>query len=176
MFDAFLRDLYLFAPAFLANAMPVIAKKLPLLRRWDTPINARILGKNKTIRGLTSGIVGGTLLALLQHELNGVSGLPDISHILTSPLRAALIGALLGAGALLGDIVESSLKRKMGIPPGEAFPVVDGIDYILGALILLSVFYIPSLRSIILLLMLAPLASLVANMIAFTLGWKRQWY
>lgn len=176
MLDAFLHDLWLFAPAFLANAMPVIAKKLPVLRRWDTPIHARILGKNKTVRGLVSGTVAAMLLALLQFGLSGSPWLPDVSDVLTSPWFALLAGFLLGAGALLGDIAESSLKRRMGIPPGEALPVVDGIDYILGAFLLLWPLYLPPLSSAFLLLVFAPIGSLAANMVAYQLRWKQQWY
>ncbi len=51
MFFANLLQIFLiFAPAFVANAVPVVAKNIPYVRHFSRPIHAELFGKNKTIR------------------------------------------------------------------------------------------------------------------------------
>ena len=44
-----------------------------------------------------------------------------------------LFGLLLSLGALFGDLVGAFVKRRLGLAPGELLPVVDQVDFILGA-------------------------------------------
>jgi CDP-2,3-bis-(O-geranylgeranyl)-sn-glycerol synthase len=46
-----------------------------------------------------------------------------------------LFGFLLSLGALFGDLFGAFLKRRMGFAPGELLPVVDQIDFIIGAIL-----------------------------------------
>ena len=98
-----LHALIFFLPAGISNMVPVFASKLPVLRNWNTPLDfgktykgKRIFGKNKTWRGLLSGIVAGTLVAMLVYS--------TYWHV---DLLAVLIGSSMSAGALIGDAVES---------------------------------------------------------------------
>ena len=98
-----LRDTILaYAPAYIANMMPPIAGalRLPL----GVSISARILGKNKTYRGLYVGVLGGMIAGWLLWKLQlGWHG--------SQPLSAALLaGGLMGFGALIGDVVKSAVK------------------------------------------------------------------
>lgn len=132
--------LWFFLPAGLANMTPVFAAHLPIIKKWDTPLDLRkkylnkeIFGPNKTFRGLLSGVIVGGVFALIQTYL-----WPDYAAYIGLPNTNFLIfcfGALLGLGALLGDAIESFFKRQSNIPPGKAWFPFDQTDYIVGGLI-----------------------------------------
>jgi len=135
---------WFFTPAGLANAAPVFANKFLGYNRWKTPLDfglswrgKRLFGENKTFRGLVAGIVLATLAVGLQKYLFGHSGwIQEISLIDYSQPAVWLLGPLFGAGALLGDAVESFFKRQAGIPSGQSWFPFDQIDYIIGGLLL----------------------------------------
>ncbi len=78
-------------------------------------------------------------------------------------------------GAAFGDLAGSFLKRRFNIKSGAPFWVVDQLDFAVGAIIFASIpalffpgFYIiPDINIIILLLVLTPSVSLIANTIAY---------
>ena len=134
----YIAALLFFLPAGLANMTPPIANKIPLLNQWKTPLdlgkswrNKRLLGDNKTWRGLVSGIVVGAVAAVIISKLN------TNTVITIAPL---FVGVLLGFGALAGDAVESFLKRRLGYKPGQPWFPFDQIDYIAGALLMILPF------------------------------------
>lgn len=137
----FLFALLFFLPAGLANSAPPVANKIPLLNRWKTPIDGgasvrgkRMLGKNKTWRGLVFGtFVGGLSAWLLYPHLGREAGFA---------LEYFLIGCSLGFGALLGDAIESFFKRQRGIVSGNSWLGFDQLDYVAGAII----FSLPFIR------------------------------
>jgi len=131
----YIAALLFFLPAGVANMIPPIANKIPVLNRWKTPLdfgktwhNKRLLGANKTWRGLVSGTLAGGLTALLVSKLN-------TNTIVT--LAPFLVGCLLGLGALLGDAAESFIKRQYGFKPGRSWFPFDQVDYILGGLLII---------------------------------------
>lgn len=135
--------LWFFLPAGLANAAPVLAKYIPLLNKWRTPIDCgwsykglRLLGDNKTWRGLITGTLIAVLTIILQKYLYSHSSwlqqtIPPIDYTTVS----WLLGALLGAGALIGDSIESFFKRRVGVASGEPWFPFDQIDYIIGGIL-----------------------------------------
>jgi CDP-2,3-bis-(O-geranylgeranyl)-sn-glycerol synthase len=135
---------WFFVPAGFANAAPIVVAKLPGLRHWKTPIDLGhtyrgkpLLGKSKTWRGLTAGTVVGSLLFVLLQQLGRHLG--SFSVYLSAQGYEQLpwvTGALLGAGALLGDAVKSFFKRRQDIAPGHSWFPLDQLDYILGASLL----------------------------------------
>lgn len=127
-----------FLPAGVANAAPVLANKIPLLNTWQTPMDfgakwhgRRLLGTNKTWRGLLTGMVVAGLTALLLSPFDGRN---------TALITVFLLGALMGCGALVGDAVESALKRRRGIASGSSWFPFDQIDYIIGGLLFIYPF------------------------------------
>jgi CDP-2,3-bis-(O-geranylgeranyl)-sn-glycerol synthase len=122
-----------FLPAGVANAAPVITNKIPGIKSWNTPIDfgyawkgTRILGDNKRWRGVVSGTILGGCTAVLVSKLNANT------VVTIAPFWA---GAILGFGALAGDAVESFIKRRIGVKPGDAWFPFDQTDYIIGALV-----------------------------------------
>ncbi len=140
--------LYLLLPAAFSNMVPNLFKWMPYL---NFPIDNNIkykgkplLGKNKTWRGLISGTVCAMIIAFLQFLLYSVPFFSSISLLDYS--NFLLIGFLLGLGAHFGDLLESFLKRRIGIKPGQSLIMLDQLDWVMGSLILLLFVYIPSFK------------------------------
>jgi CDP-2,3-bis-(O-geranylgeranyl)-sn-glycerol synthase len=168
----FLLDAFLFfLPAGIANMSPVFATRIPWLRRWNTPMDfgahfrgKRLLGANKTWRGLLFGTLMGGATSLVIHGALLSTG--------EAPLAIFLAGCALGFGALFGDAVESFLKRQQGIAAGRTWFPFDQIDYIIGGLIFVyPITLLPlSLMAVILVLYFG--LHLLTSYIGFLLGLK----
>ncbi|MEX2054695.1 MAG: CDP-archaeol synthase, partial [Candidatus Andersenbacteria bacterium] len=136
--------LWFFLPAGVANIAPVLAARYGWWKSLDVPLDRgsylgkrRLLGDNKTMRGLLSGVLFGSITALIQYflapaELVGI--VPEGS------IAAIGWGALLGFGALLGDLIKSFFKRRINIAPGKSWIPFDQVDVVLGVLIVTSPF------------------------------------
>jgi CDP-2,3-bis-(O-geranylgeranyl)-sn-glycerol synthase len=147
-------------PAYCANAIPVITgggypidfgKKL-----FD---GKPIFGKNKTFQGFFSGLIIGTAVGLVESAFFSYS---------------LLFGLLLSLGALFGDLTGAFVKRRLGLAPGELLPIIDQIDFILGA-ILFSFLVSPLNKSgelILSVLIITPPIHLLTNFAAYKLGLK----
>jgi len=158
--------LYLFLPAYVANGSPpLLAKLLPW---WNAPVDLsarlrgrRLFGSHKTWRGLLLGTLLGGLVFLGQQ-----AWLP-VAPVVELPWYA---GFLLGGGALLGDLVESMIKRQAGVKPGKPFLPWDQLDYTIGALIFLAPFYWVGWASALFLLVFNGLLSAGSHFVGHRLG------
>ena len=89
--------------------------------------------------------------------------------------NSLLLGAMLGFGIIAGDLVKSFVKRRFHIKSTDPFVPFDQLDY-LGALVFVVLFFpIPTVHFYIILL-LSPLLPILANITAYTLGWKKVWW
>ncbi|MDB4979057.1 MAG: hypothetical protein JWM56_1243 [Candidatus Peribacteria bacterium] len=172
----FLQLLWLYLPAFAANATPVLAAAIPVFKSWNTPIHARWFGKNKTWRGLVCGTCVAGVTGLVQYALKDISLLHSLYLLSFSAETSFFMGLALGFGALAGDCIKSFLKRRIGIAPGQPWPVLDGIDYMVGAIIALLPWYQPTPFGILFLVVMGPIASSIANALSFMVGWKKVWW
>ena len=170
-------------PAYAANALPVIFNNYNLLPSFARPVdfNARLFGKpvfghSKTFRGFAAGISGALIIGLIQYFLFSIQEINDISLIEYSLLNAVILSFLLGFGALLGDLVKSFFKRRIGISSGKPWVIFDQTDYAIGALALASIIIIPSLTHIIIIITISALFSIMANIIAYLSGIKKVWW
>lgn len=164
-------------PAAAANAAPIFAARLPLLDRWDTPIDfgrrfhgKPILGPHKTWRGIVSGIVVATFVLWAQQILSGgFESLRIFTNGVDYPtLPTLLLGPLFGLGALGGDAVKSFFKRRHGTPSGESWLPFDQLDYIIGAIIVSLPFVVLTIRQYLLVLVIW----FVAHLASTYAGWK----
>jgi CDP-2,3-bis-(O-geranylgeranyl)-sn-glycerol synthase len=148
-------------PAYFANSSPVVFGKI-FKGRWPIDFGKRlkdgepVFGPGKTWPGFFGGLAIGTVIGILQGNF--------------------LVGLLLSFGALTGDLVKSFFKRRMRIQRGKSWPLIDQWDFLIGALLLVSLVGRPSLETIIILLVLTPLIHLGANTIAYLLKLKKEWY
>jgi hypothetical protein len=117
-----------------------------------TPAGRRLFGDNKTFRGALV-MIGITVLAAtaLAHAPQSFSRRLWVSHWQLD--RPELWGLLLGAGYILGELPNSALKRRLRIDPGAAgrgatgtvFWIIDQLDSVAGAFLVLSVVWRPTL-------------------------------
>lgn len=148
MINTILFALWFFLPAGVANATPVFANKIPVLRNWKTPLDLgttwrgkRLFGTNKTWRGLVFGTIVGALTGLLIYSLYPASA-SQLNFTNDAGIKMLALGALLGAGALIGDAIESMIKRQLNVAPGESWFPFDQLDYIFGGILFGSLMYV----------------------------------
>lgn len=162
-------------PAYVPNNVAVLAGGGRPIDAGRTLGGRRLLGDGKTWRGTAAGIAAGVLLAaLLNLGVDGARALFSVD-VPRFPLAAMLA---LPAGAMLGDIGASFLKRRTGRERGAAFPGVDQLDFVVGALVLTAAFAHGWFREtftlpvIVAVLVLTPLLHVGTNVIAYQLGLK----
>ena len=145
-------------PAYCANAAPVLAGGgVPMDFGKNFLDGKRVFGRNKTFNGfffgLTIGIVAGSVEVVL-------FGYP-LLFVALSPL-----------GALLGDLAGAFLKRRLNIPPGGLLPVVDQVDFVVGALVFSLPLAIVTLPLAVAVLLITPPIHLLTNFAAYRLKLK----
>ena len=121
-------------PAYLPN--PVAA-----LSGGGTPVDLgrnfsdgrRWFGDGKTYRGFFFGVIAGIGAGLIQIWASGTYGLPFL------PVHTVVSITLLATGALLGDLVKSFFKRRLGKERGEKWVLADMYDLVAGSLLLLLI-------------------------------------
>jgi CDP-2,3-bis-(O-geranylgeranyl)-sn-glycerol synthase len=151
-------SLKLIFPAYCANAAPVLAGGgLPLDFGKNFVDGRRIFGKNKTFRGFFFGLAIGVLVGLTENFLFGY------------PLLFSVLSPL---GALMGDLAGAFLKRRLDIAPGGVLPIVDQIDFVVGAIVFSLPLSIISLELAIAMLIITPPIHLLTNFLAYKLKLK----
>lgn len=169
---SWLNVIIFFLPAGVANATPVVANRIPIIKHWKTPMDfglklggKRLLGNNKTWRGVLTGstIAGITALLVSQWAHYDISGLATFG-----------LGFLMGFGALFGDAVESAIKRQRGIPAGHSWFPFDQIDYILGGLLFLAPVTTMTLGTMAFILIVYFGLHLITAYLAYLLGLKER--
>jgi CDP-2,3-bis-(O-geranylgeranyl)-sn-glycerol synthase len=118
-------DLKLLCLLVVANGAPIIASNVFGIRfAIPVDLNARLwdsrpfLGPSKTYRGLAAAAVASAAAAALL-------GL------------GAAFGALFGLCAMLGDLLSSFIKRRLGLPPSDSALVLDQVPEAAAPLLVL---------------------------------------
>ena len=160
-----LEVLYFFAPAGIANMMPVLVRKIPILEK---AVSNQYFGKNKTWRGIVFAILGGMLTVSIQRLIGW-----DLSFFSYSESNFLLVGFLLGLGAIVGDLVESYFKRKVGKKPGESWLPWDQLDFIFGGVLFVWFYVEISLLFILIVCLGYFLLHLITNFIGYLLKLRK---
>jgi len=135
-----IQALWIIIPAYVANASAVLVgggTPIDFSKKWKD--GKRILGDGKTWRGLISGtFIGmtagfGLVVAASYINTSEYSYL-NLTNFEGSPLMFPIIFSIC-FGALLGDIIESFFKRRIGRDRGDDWIPFDQIDFILGVLL-----------------------------------------
>lgn len=127
-----IKSLWLMLPAYIANPTAVLfggGTPIDFGKNWSD--GRRILGDGKTYRGLFGGAACGIIAGMLQRAApaSDIFIIPSITAVIT-----------LSIGALLGDMVKSFFKRRLGFERGEKLPLIDQLDFVAGAWVLTYVF------------------------------------
>ncbi len=160
-------------PAYVPN--PVAAATgggAPIDFGRDWRDKKRIFGDGKTWRGFIVGVLAGVLVGAVQILVAGVGFFSALPHMEPLPV------VLLAAGALLGDLVKSFFKRRLGKERGASWPIFDQYDLVAGSLVLVAVFdpawtfgaITPAV--LIAILILTPILHRAVNIIGYVAGVK----
>ena len=173
--------IWLMLPAYIAN--PTAA-----LLGGGTPIDLgrkfidgrRILGDGKTYRGLLAGtacglIVGVAQILLAPHIAPSLAGVVSPDQLTTWTALAAIT---MPFGALLGDIVKSFFKRRIGLERGAMLPIADQLDFVAGAWLLtyivdptwIAANFTPAI--ILTVIVITPILHVATNVLGYKIGKK----
>lgn len=163
MLGHLLQLVWLMLPAYGANMAPPL---LRYWRGWNRPICARWFGSHKTIIGFVLGVMAAIAVTALQRVIHAPFALLDGTQWLR-------LGCMFGTGAMLGDLIKSFVKRRLGITPGARWLPFDQIDFALGALIAITPWITLPLRDVVAILVITFAGDLATNRIAFRFGIKQ---
>ncbi|PSQ44745.1 hypothetical protein BRD17_03245 [Halobacteriales archaeon SW_7_68_16] len=167
--------LWTMLPAYVPNNAAVLVGGGSPIDGGRTLDGNRLLGDGKTWRGSVGGIAAGVAVALL---LSAIA--PAVSTTVGVPFPTFPMGATLSlpVGAILGDVLASFVKRRLGRQRGAAVLGLDQLDFVavaLGATVLIvpgwseAVFTVPVL---VVVLVVTPLLHVSANVLAYHAGLK----
>jgi CDP-2,3-bis-(O-geranylgeranyl)-sn-glycerol synthase len=170
--EEMLKAVWFIMPAWIGNMLACTFGGGRPIDGGRTFIDGRpVVGKGKTVRGFFVGVFSAILVAVIQ----------SFFHYAFNPV---LFGLLMGTGAMLGDMVKSFFKRRLNVQSGRPFPPFDQLDFIAGALTMyyilgpyvLNDFYQLSWQTLVVIVLLTPLAHLSLNVIGYKLGLKDVWW
>ncbi|HEX7670989.1 MAG TPA: CDP-archaeol synthase [Polyangiaceae bacterium] len=125
--------LYLFCPLIVASGISAVVIRFDLLSALRRPIDGgrtirgrRVFGNSKTWRGVAVAVAGCVLTVGLQKYLR-VEALDRIALVDYRRVNPLIFGAAMGAGAMLGELPNSFVKRRLGIAPGGTRPGIRGV-------------------------------------------------
>lgn len=139
-YTVILQAFWIVIPVYMANASAVLVgggTPIDFGKTWRRD-GRRILGEGKTWRGLLTGTFLGMTLGFglavgASYLSTSEYGFLNLTNFEGFPLMIPLLFSLC-FGALLGDIIESFFKRRIGKARGQDWIPFDQIDFILGAL------------------------------------------
>jgi len=120
MLEIVWQSLWWILPAYIANASAVLVgggRPIDFNKKWR---GKPIFGRGKTWRGFIGGGMIGFFAGLFMKIFSFDMPVPIILSF--------------SFGALLGDLIESFVKRRIGKKRGEKWIIADQIDFVLGAL------------------------------------------
>ncbi len=139
-------------PAWIANGTPVIfggGKPLDMGKKLG---GKPIFGKHKTLRGTLSGVIGGFIISVLELAFFN---------------QALAIGFALTIGAIVGDLIGSFIKRRIGVREGVSVAILDQYSFFVVALILAFPFGgLPNVVGLVVLIVLTGLLHRGTNVLA----------
>jgi len=147
-------------PAYCANAAPVLGGGgTPMDFGRNFIDGKRIFGAHKTFRGFFFGLAIGIGVGIVDWLVFPVFPLP---FVILTPL-----------GALLGDLTGAFIKRRLNLAPGALLPIVDQIDFVVGALVFALPLMIVSWQLALAVLLITPPIHLFTNFLAYKAKLKR---
>jgi len=149
-------------PAYCANATPVLAgggTKMDFGKNFFD--GKRFFGNNKTFRGFFFGWGVGIGVGLVEGLVFGFQS------------YSVLFSLLIPLGALLGDLVGAFFKRRLGIKPGGLLPIVDQVDFVVGAIVFSIPLTMISWQLALTVLLITPPIHLFTNFLAYKMKLKR---
>jgi len=147
-----------FIPAYYAPLCAPVSRLMKKPHPIDRGImfrDKRLLGDGKTIEGTLVGIFAAVI----------------VGYIL---LNDWLLGLTFGIGAMLGDILNSFIKRQIGLKRGEHFLFFDELNFLFFPVLYAYFFLTITIVDIIVLVMFALALHFIFDRIALSLNVKNK--
>ena len=90
------------------------------------------------------------------------------------PTITPFIGFMISAGALIGDMAGSFIKRRFGLNRGSDVPLLDQWNFILGSVLFVFLLTDITIWMFVLMLLITPLVHRTANIVAHRIKIKRE--
>ena len=148
------RTAYLILPLLAAAVTHGFFIKFDWLKSLKTPIDRGatlggkpLFGANKTWRGLIVVATGATVMAAVQgYWLHRYPTVASWEYFNYGEIQPIVFGVLYGLSAMLAELPNSFVKRRLDIQPGQAgsgfwltvFYVVDQVDLLIGVWVVLA--------------------------------------
>ena len=158
--------MYFMLPAYLANMTPPFVR---FWKGWNRPISRRWLGDHKTVVGFISGMIVALAVVFLQSK-------GYWRYDLLPYAQWPVLGLAFGFGAMSGDGLKSFFKRLCKIPPGQPWIPMDQLDFVVGALILVSPWAPVTWLEVLIILVISFAGDIAINHLSYALGIRTtQW-
>ncbi|PKL61973.1 MAG: hypothetical protein CVV31_08480 [Methanomicrobiales archaeon HGW-Methanomicrobiales-2] len=168
-----LAALWIMIPAYVPNsAAALFGGGTPIDFGRRSGDGRRIFGDGKTYRGFFGGVLCGILAGLVEIWAWFTFSLTAL------PYQTFISVTLLATGALLGDLVKSYLKRRLGKERGESWFLADQYDLVVGSFLLILLVYPQwlfgniTLPIAVWIIIMTPLLHRVVNIIGYYIGVK----
>lgn len=163
--------LYFIFPAYCANAAPVIFGGGPPIDAGKKFLDGKpILGSHKTFRGFFVGLAIGTSVGFIQYIF--LQSNDFLKEVLQFQFSISL-GFMLSLGALVGDLIESFFKRRLGLRPGSPLLIADQLDFVVVALLFSLLVSPPPLLIVLIIIVITPPIHVLTNFLGSPLRKKK---
>ncbi|MBN2880754.1 CDP-archaeol synthase [Candidatus Woesearchaeota archaeon] len=168
-----LQTIYLLLPSAMCNIFAALSKRINFLNYpidFGLKLNKKpLFGKNKTWRGAFFGILAGIITSLIQTILFQLNITKSINILNYTYQNFLIIGILLSVGTILGDCLESMIKRQLNKKPGDSLIILDQLDWVIGSLLAISIIKTLSTQTIITALIVFFILHIITKHIGFYL-------
>lgn len=173
--------LWFILPAYVANAFAVIFSGGPPIDFGRFFVDGRrVFGDGKTVGGFVGGVVIGIVVSEIQVMLSSyILKLIAIYYVIdvyvAFLIKSSLLrGFLLSFGAMFGDLIGSFVKRRLGLRRGAPAPLLDQLDFLLGAIVFTNLICPLQFKYAVILLIITPIIHLGSNIIGYMFKLKKE--
>lgn len=183
-------------PAIIAGIINMIWCKSSILKKIQTPIDGgkkfkdgkRILGDNKTWKGILGYILFNTVAAIIWGIICKYANLNSYNFFYTNYENTIyhnlLIGTLLGIAYSAFELPNSFIKRRIGIESGKTanglkkyfFVFLDQADSILGCCLVVCIFYRMSIEFYLLYVLIGAITHIAFNMLLYFMKLRKNMF
>jgi len=173
MSSLIIKTIWYILPGFIGNMSPIFATKI-FKNKFSYPMDfglkfrkERVLGKNKTWRGLFFSILIAILIVYIQTNLYLSGKTVEISVIDYSKTNFLFLGSLMGFAAIFGDALKSFFKRRFKTKPSERWIPFDQLDVPLGFSFFVYPFIPTPTNIIVMSFIISPIFSFITSQLGF---------
>lgn len=187
--------IYLILPVMLGAISNMVFVKFPCCGVLNVPMDKgkvlsdgkRLLGDNKTWKGffgmITLTSFWFVVVSIFTRNFIWVQKIALLPYsTYNTPFTELMYGAIWGLGYVLAELPNSFIKRRLNISPGKnakgflgkLFIFVDQSDSVVGCLLFMLFFYIPTIIDILLIFVIATILHYIINILLFLIKLKKQ--